>query len=294
MKNRTNLPRGCITALVTPFKDGEIDYDSLGALIEFQIREGVSALVVLGTTGESPTVEEGERRELIAFSKEKIGGRVPLIVGTGSNSTKMTQNFTYGAEICGADGILAVTPYYNKASISGLIDHYKAVASSTSLPVILYNVPSRTGLDMGTPTLEGLYDVENIVAVKEASGSVVRTERILSAFGDRYLIYSGCDELTLPILSIGGIGVISAVGNIVPGELSTLCREFFNKNTEKSREIQLGLYSLIEEMFAEVNPIPVKTALAEMGYCRDEFRMPMCASTRKEQIRAILKKYGLI
>ena len=294
MKSAKDVFKGCATALVTPFTEKGIDYDSYGKLIDWQIDMGVDALVVLGTTGESATIDESERIELISYAKERIRGRVPLIVGTGSNSTKRTQNFTYGAENCGADAILAVTPYYNKASIKGLIEHYKAVAESTSLPIILYNVPSRTGLDMGTPTLEGLYDVKNIVAVKEASGNVIRAERILKEFGDRYTVYSGCDEIVLPILSIGGKGVISAVSNIVPSEISTLCREFFNGNIKESQKIQLSLYNLIEEMFQEVNPIPVKTALSIMGKCKDIFRLPMCESTRKDKIKEILTRYNLV
>lgn len=294
MKSTKDVFTGCATALVTPFTDKGIDYESYGKLIDWQIENGADALVVLGTTGESATIDEFERIELISFAKERISGRVPLIVGTGSNSTKRTQNFTYGAENCGADAILVVTPYYNKASINGLIQHYKAVAESTALPVILYNVPSRTGLDMGTPTLEGLYDVKNIVAVKEASGNVIRAERILKEFGDRYTVYSGCDELILPILSLGGKGVISAVSNIAPREISTLCREFFKGNIKESAKIQLSLYDLIDEMFAEVNPIPIKTALALMGKCKDIFRLPMCESTRKDKIREMLTRYKLI
>ena len=294
MKSTKDVFTGCATALVTPFTEKGIDYDSYGKLIDWQIEKGANALVVLGTTGESATIDEFERIELISYAKERISGRVPLIVGSGSNSTKRTQNFTYGAENCGADAILVVTPYYNKASINGLIQHYKAVAESTALPVILYNVPSRTGLDMGTPTLEGLYDVKNIVAVKEASGNVVRAERILKEFGDRYTVYSGCDELILPILSLGGKGVISAVSNIAPKEISTLCGEFFKGNIKESQKIQLSLYDLIDEMFAEVNPIPIKTALALMGKCKDIFRLPMCESTRKDKIREMLTRYKLI
>ena len=294
MKSAKDVFTGCATALVTPFTDKGIDYESYGRLIDWQIDMGADALVVLGTTGESATIDEFERIELISYAKERIRGRVPLIVGTGSNSTKRTRNFTYGAENCGADAILVVTPYYNKASIKGLIEHYKAIAESTSLPMILYNVPSRTGLDMGTPTLEGLYDVKNIVAIKEASGNLIRAERILKEFGDRYTVYSGCDELVLPILSIGGKGVISAVSNIVPSEISTLCREFFVGNIKESQKIQLSLYNLIEEMFAEVNPIPVKTALSIMGRCKDIFRLPMCESTRKDRIKEILTEYKLI
>ena len=294
MKSTKDVFTGCATALVTPFTDKGIDYDSYGKLIDWQIEKGADALVVLGTTGESATIDESERIELISFAKERIGKRVPLIVGTGSNSTKRTQNFTYGAENCGADAILVVTPYYNKASIKGLIEHYKAIAEATALPIILYNVPSRTGLDMGTPTLEGLYDVKNIVAVKEASGNVIRAERILNAFGDRYTVYSGCDELILPILSLGGKGVISAVSNIAPAEISTLCGEFFKGNIKESQKIQLSLYDLIDEMFQEVNPIPVKTALSMMGKCKDIFRLPMCESTRKDKIREMLIRYKLI
>lgn len=294
MKSTKDVFTGCATALVTPFTDKGIDYDSYGKLIDWQIEKGADALVVLGTTGESATIDESERIELISFAKERIGKRVPLIVGTGSNSTKRTQNFTYGAENCGADAILVVTPYYNKASIKGLIEHYKAIAEATALPIILYNVPSRTGLDMGTPTLEGLYDVKNIVAVKEASGNVIRAERILNAFGDRYTVYSGCDELILPILALGGKGVISAVSNIAPAEISTLCREFFMGNIKESQKIQLSLYDLIEEMFQEVNPIPVKTALSMMGKCKDIFRLPMCESTRKDKIKEILTRYNLV
>ena len=285
---------GCATALVTPFTDTGIDLASYGRLIDWQIEMGADALVVLGTTGESATIDEYERAEVISFAKERIGGRVPLIAGTGSNSTKRTEKFTYGAEKYGADAVLAVTPYYNKATVNGLIDHYKAVAESTSLPVILYNVPSRTGLDMGTPTLNGLYDIKNVVAVKEASGSVVRSVRILDEFKDRYTVYSGCDELILPILSIGGKGVISAVSNIVPYEISTLCRRFFAGNIKESANIQLSLYKLIEEMFAEVNPIPVKTALSLMGRCDDIFRLPMCKSSRRDKIKEILEKYSLL
>ena len=294
MKSTKDVFKGCATALVTPFTEKGIDYESYGKLIDWQIENGADALVVLGTTGESATIDEFERIELISYAKERISGRVPLIVGTGSNSTKRTQNFTYGAENCGADAILVVTPYYNKSSIKGLIEHYKAIAEATSLPIILYNVPSRTGLDMGTPTLEGLYDVKNIVAIKEASGNLIRSERILKEFGDRYTVYSGCDELVLPILSIGGKGVISAVSNIAPAEISTLCGEFFNGNIKESRKIQLSLYDLIEEMFQEVNPIPVKTALSLMGKCKDIFRLPMCESTRKDKIREMLIRYKLI
>jgi len=284
---------GCATALVTPFCESGIDYKSMGALIDFQIEAGVSALVILGTTGESATVEEGERRELIAFCKEKIGGRVPMLIGTGSNSTKRTVAFTKDADELGADGILTVTPYYNKATVRGLYEHYREVAESTDLPVILYNVPARTGLNMTDATLTLLYDIPNIVGIKEASGSVENGLRILSRFGERYAVYSGCDELTVPLMSVGAKGVISAVANVIPEKMARMCTDFAQNRISESAQLQREIYPLIKEMFAEVNPIPAKTALYLMGKCENLFRLPMCRSTREAQIREILSEYGI-
>ena len=290
---KKELFTGCATALITPFTERGIDYDAMGALIDFQIDSGVSALVVLGTTGESATVEEGERRELIAFCKEKIGGRVPMLVGTGSNSTKRTVAFTRDATELGADGILTVTPYYNKATVRGLYEHYREVAESTHLPVTVYNVPARTGLNMTDATLELLCDLPNIVGIKEASGGVENALRILSRFGDRYAVYSGCDELTVPLMSIGARGVISAVANIIPEKMAQMCTYFAENRVKESAELQRDIYPLIKEMFAEVNPIPVKTALYLMGKCENIFRLPMCRSTREAEIRRALAEYGI-
>ena len=284
---------GCATALITPFCESGIDFKSMGALIDYQIDSGVSALVILGTTGESATVEEGERRDLIAFCKEKIGGRVPMLIGTGSNSTKRTVAFTKDAETLGADGILTVTPYYNKATVCGLYEHYREVAESTHLPVILYNVPARTGLNMTDATLELLCDIPNIVGIKEASGSVENALRILSRFGDRYTVYSGCDELTVPLMSVGSKGVISAVANVIPKKMAQMCTDFAEGRVSESAVIQREIYPLIKEMFAEVNPIPVKTALYLMGKCENIFRLPMCRSTREAEIRRALAEYGI-
>lgn len=294
MKKGKDVFRGLATALITPFTEDGIDYKSYGELIDFQIDNGANALVVLGTTGESATIDEGERRELISYARDKIGTRVPMIVGTGSNSTQRTVKFTKDAEAFGADAILAVTPYYNKATVTGLAEHYRTVAETTSLPVILYNVPSRTGLNMTGETLKRLVDVDNIVGVKEASGNVAQTGNIISEYGDRYSVYSGCDELTVPILSIGGRGVISAVANVIPDKMAGMCTDFFRGDTISSAKAQVEAYPLINEMFAEVNPIPVKTALCIMGKCQDIFRLPMCRSTRREQIENILYRYGLI
>lgn len=290
---KKELFTGCATALITPFTEKGIDYKSMGALIDFQIESGVSALVVLGTTGESATVEEGERRELIAFCKEKIGGRVPMLVGTGSNSTKRTVAFTRDATDLKADGILTVTPYYNKASVGGLYEHYRRVAESTDLPMIVYNVPARTGLNMTDATLELLCGVKNIVGIKEASGSVESSIRILSRFGERFHVYSGCDELTVPLMSIGAKGVISAVANVIPKKMAQMCTEFLKDRALRSGQLQRELYPLIKEMFAEVNPIPVKTALYLMGKCEEVFRLPMCRSVREAEIRRVLSDYGI-
>ena len=290
---KKELFTGCATALITPFTEKGVDYDAMGALIDFQIDSGVSALVVIGTTGESATVEEGERRELIAFCKEKIGGRVPMLVGTGSNSTKRTVAFTKDATELGADGILTVTPYYNKATVRGLYEHYKEVAKSTFLPVIVYNVPARTGLNMTDATLELLCDLPNIVGIKEASGGVENALRILSRFGDRFSVYSGCDELTVPLMSVGAKGVISAVGNVIPEKMARMCTDFMENRVKESAELQIEIYPLIKEMFAEVNPIPVKTAIYLMGKCENIFRLPMCRSTREAEIRRVLSDYGI-
>ena len=217
-----------------------------------------------------------------------------MLVGTGSNSTKRTVSFTEDAEKYGADCILAVTPYYNKATVSGLTEHYRVVAKSTSLPVILYNVPARTGVNMTVATLKKLEDVSNIVGIKEASGSVENTLSIISALKDRFLVYSGCDELTVPLMSIGAKGVISACANVIPEKMADMCRKFAEGRVTESGKIQAEIYPFIKEMFAEVNPSPVKTALYLMGMCENEFRLPMCASTRTEEIRNMLADYGML
>ncbi|MBO5287389.1 MAG: 4-hydroxy-tetrahydrodipicolinate synthase [Clostridia bacterium] len=293
MGRKRTIFTGCATALVTPFFGNEVDYNALSELIEFQLSRGVDALVLLGTTGEASCITESERRELIAFAKRKINARVPLIVGTGSNSTEVAVRYTKMAEELGADGCLVVTPYYNKASDKGLEMHYKEIAKSVKIPIILYNVPSRTGVNIPMSVYGALSKMDNIVAVKEACGNIAYISELASKYGDYFDIYSGCDELILPILSLGGKGVISVVSNIVPSYVHQLCREFSEGSREKSLELQLYLNPLIKEMFAEVNPIPIKTALSQMSLCKADFRLPLCHSTRREQISKILKKYKL-
>ena len=291
---KQTLFTGSATAIVTPFRDGGIDYESFGELIDFQIENGTDALVVLGTTGESATISESERYEIIAFSKRRISKRVPLIVGSGTNNTQVSLRYSKSAESQGADGLLVVTPYYNKATERGLIEHYSLIAKRVDIPVILYNVPSRTGVNVPISVYKALSGVENIVGIKEASGNIATSCEIINAFHDRYDVYSGCDDLTLPILSLGGKGVISVVSNILPEIMHTLCHEFFNNNHQKSTQLQLSLMPLIKEMFSEVNPIPIKTALYLMGKIQNEFRLPLCQSTRLDSIEAVLKQYNLL
>ena len=293
---KTTLFEGSAVALVTPFdKTGKhVDFDKLGELVEFHIKNGTDALVVCGTTGEAPTLEDEEHLNAVKYSIEKCAGRIPVIAGTGSNNTDHSIMMTKIVESYGADGILSVTPYYNKATQKGLYKHYEAIASNTSLPIILYNVPSRTGVNIAPATVKQLSEIPNITAIKEASGNISQVAQIAAICGDNIDIYSGNDDQIVPIMSLGGKGVISAVSNIVPREISTLCGEFFKGNIKESAKIQLSLYDLIDEMFAEVNPIPIKTALALMGKCKDIFRLPMCESTRKDKIREMLTRYKLI
>lgn len=294
MSRKKTLFFGSGTAIVTPFSQGEVDYEAFGELIDFQLSSGTDAIIVLGTTGEASTVYENERSEIISFAKKKINKKVPLIVGTGNPATSVAIRYSKNAQEMGADGCLVVTPYYNKATERGLYEHYEAIAKSVSIPIIMYNVPSRTGVNIPLSVYGKLKDVENIVGIKEASGNIGYVQELISLYGDYYDIYSGCDDLILPTLALGGKGVVSVVSNIVPSYVHQLCKEFETGNIEKSRELQLFLSPLIKEMFQEVNPIPIKTALYIMGMCKNQFRLPMCKSARENEIRAILQGYALI
>ena len=260
MGRKKSVFSGCATALITPFKNGEIDYISLENLIDFQINNGADAIVLLGTTGEASAISDGERAECISFAKRKIQKRIPLIVGTGSNNTERAVRYSKNAEELGADAVLVVTPYYNKASETGLTLHYKSIAKAVDLPIIIYNVPSRTGVNIPMKVYGALSKIDNIVGVKEASGNITYVYELLSLYSSDFDVYSGNDDMILPILTLGGKGAISVASNIVPSYIHQLCAEFFHGNISKSMEIQLYLRSLIKELFAEVNPIPVKTA----------------------------------
>ncbi len=266
---------GAATAIITPMKDGTVDYDKFAEIVEFQIANKIDAIVVCGTTGESSTLTDEEHRELIRFCVEKVDGRVPVIAGTGSNDTDYAVDLSkYACEV-GVDGLLQVTPYYNKTTQRGLIAHFTAVADAVDKPIILYNVPSRTGMNITPATYAELAKHENIVATKEASGNISAIAEIRHACGDTLDVYSGNDDQIVPILSLGGKGVISVLSNILPYETHKICEDFFKGDIKASSEAQIKYLPLINSLFCEVNPIPVKMAMHLLGYCTKEIRLPL-------------------
>ena len=284
MKNgQKPLFTGACTALITPFKNGEIDYKSLKDLIEFQISSGIDALLINGTTGENATLSECEKRELISFATREVAHRVPLIAGTGSNSTKKAIHLSQFACDVGVDSVLVVTPYYNKSSADGLVKHYEAIANEIDIPLILYNVPSRTGVNIPLPVYEKLSEHKNITAVKEANPSISGFARLSEKCNKKLDLYSGNDDLILPTLSLGGKGVISVISNILPKETKEICRLWFDGKIKEATELQLKLLPLINAIFSEVNPIPIKTLLANEGFCSEEFRLPLCSMSNEKK-----------
>ena len=289
--------KGAGVALVTPMKeDHSIDYDVFAALIEDQIAKKTDALIIAGTTGESSTLSDEEHIEVIRFAKEKAAGRVPVIAGTGSNDTSYAIWLSQEAEKAGADGLLVVTPYYNKASQKGLFAHFKAIAKATKLPIILYNVPSRTGCNLAPETVAKLADTENIVGIKEASGNLSQVAKLASLCGDKIDIYSGNDDQITPILSLGGVGVISVLSNVCPEETHNICQNWFDGNIAEATRLQLHYIELISALFSDVNPIPVKQAMNYMGWQVGSCRMPLCDMEDAGAIALlnVLKKYDLI
>lgn len=289
--------KGAGVALVTPMNsDGSVNYDELEKLIEFQIENGTDAIISCGTTGESATLSNQERNDVIKFTVKKVGGRIPVIAGTGCNNTKQALENSLSAEKLGVDGLLIVTPYYNKTSQSGLIKHYEYIADRVKTPIILYNVPSRTGVSIKPQTYLKLSKHENIVAVKEASGDISSLAETISLCKDNLAVYSGNDDQTVPILSLSGIGVISVFSNICPKECHEMVQSYFDGDTEKSKEIQLKYLKLINAMFCDVNPIPVKEALNLMGFNTGRCRMPLdiLSESNYEKLKEILKEYSLI
>ncbi len=295
-KNKKSIFRGAATALITPFLDGEVDYIALGSLIDRQIEGGIDALVICGTTGESATLSDREHHEVLNFALAKANGRIPMIAGTGSNDTAHAIKMSKFACELGYDALLCVTPYYNKATERGLIKSFSTIADASDKPIILYNVPTRTCVNISLNAYRELASHENIVAVKEASGNMSAVAELICECGNSLDIYSGNDDQTLPLLSLGGNGVISVVSNLIPHEMSELCRKWFEGDISGSREIHERYLSLMKLMFCEVNPIPVKTALSTMGLCSEELRLPMCEAEdkTKERLHEALKKYNVV
>ena len=286
---------GSGVAIVTPFNaDGSINFEKLGELIEYHIENKTDAIIVCGTTGEAATMPDAEHLSVVEYAVKKAAGRIPIIAGTGSNDTAHGINLSKEAERLGADALLLVTPYYNKATQKGLILHYTAIANAVSIPIILYSVPSRTGVNITPETLKKLSEIENIVAVKEASGNISQVAKIAQLCGDNLAIYSGDDNMTVPIMSLGGKGVISVIANIMPKETHDLTQKFLDGDLKGSLELQLKMLDIMDSMFVEVNPIPVKTAMNVLGFEVGPLRMPMCEmeESNLEKLKRILKDYG--
>ena len=288
--------RGAATALVTPLNKDGVDYVQLERLINWQIEQGIDALVIAGTTGEGSTLNDAEHRELFRRAIEMIAGRVPAIAGTGSNDTAYAIDLTKYACELGYDGMLVVTPYYNKATQKGLIEMFTAIADASTKPLILYNVPSRTGVDIVPSTYAALADHPMIGAIKEASGNLSKVAETAHLVGDKLDIYSGNDDQILPVLSLGGAGVISVLSNPMPKETSRMCHAFFEGNIEEARKLQLDLIPLINALFSEVNPIPAKAAMAAMGFCEDYLRLPLTSMEEghKATLLKLMAEQGLI
>lgn len=290
------LFEGCGTAIATPFTEEGINYNEFERLIEEQIKNKIDAIIVCGTTGESATMSKDEKKELIKFSIDKIKKRTKVIVGTGSNNTKEAIEMSKYAEEVGADGLLVVTPYYNKTTQKGLIEHYKAIANSVHIPIIMYSVQSRTGVNIEPNTCLELSKIDNIVAIKEASGNISQVAKIASLCKENLSIYSGNDDQVIPVLSLGGKGVISVLSNIMPSYMHDLTTNYFSGEIKNATKMQLEVIDLIDALFAEVNPIPVKYALNLMGYDFGIPRMPLIelSDENKEKIKIIMKKHRLI
>ena len=295
-ENKKTIFRGVGTALITPMRDGEVDYPALRTLIDRQVELGADALVICGTTGESATLSDTERRRCIASAIEYTDGRVPVIAGTGSNNLEKAASLSRYASDAGADALLVVTPYYNKATPEGLCRSFLHIARSASAPLILYNVPSRTGCDIPISVYRELARDERIVAVKEASGNPVAAQKIIAETDGALDVYSGNDELAGCVMALGGAGVISVVSNLLPDAMHRLTALCDGQNYIEAASLQRSLLPLCDALFSAVNPIPVKTALAMMGLCTYEMRLPLCRMSRQEeaQLREVMKRYGLL
>lgn len=295
MKN--TLFKGAGVAIVTPFnKDGSINYERFGEIIDFQIENGTDAIIVCGTTGESATMSHEEHVACIKYCVERVNGRVPVIGGAGSNDTAFAVNLARDAEAAGCDGLLCVTPYYNKTSQRGLVKHFEMIADAVNIPIILYSVPSRTGVTITAETAKALSQHKNIVGIKEASGNMSLVAKIKALCGDDLDIYSGNDDMIVPILSLGGAGVISVLSNVCPKETHDICQLYFDGKVQESAKLQLEYLELINDLFMDVNPIPVKDAMNIMGMDVGECRMPLVSMSdaNMQIMKDVLKKYNLV
>ena len=289
------LYEGSGVAIITPFKDGKINYDAMGNLIEWHIENKTDAIIVCGTTGESATMSDEERKTTIKFVVDKVNKRIPVIAGSGSNNTAYSVELSKYCQEVGADGLLVVTPYYNKSTQDGLIKHFTTIAESVDIPIILYNVPGRTGVNIKPTTVEKLSKVKNIVAIKEASGDISQVAEISRLCGDDFAIYSGNDDQIVPILSLGGSGVISVLANVLPKETHDIVEKYLSGDIEEARKLQLSLNELVSSLFIEVNPIPVKAAMNLMGLEAGELRLPLVeiSETNLKVLANNMKKCGI-
>ena len=288
--------QGSFVAMVTPFRNGEIDEAKLRELVEFHVANGTDGLIPCGTTGESPTLSHDEHKRVVEIVIEAARGRLQVVAGTGSNSTAEAIGLTRHAERTGAAGALVVNPYYNKPTQEGLYRHFRAVAESVAIPIIVYNIQSRTAVNVETPTLERLArDVRNVAGVKEASGSLYQMSQVIAACGPDFSVLSGDDNVTLPLMAIGGHGVISVIANLLPRETAEMVHAALDGDWKRARELHYRLFPMARAAFIETNPIPIKEAMAIAGLLEPEFRLPMCrmSDANRERLRAVLKQYGL-
>lgn len=287
--------RGSAVALVTPFSDTGVDFDALRRLLDFHLENGTDAIVVCGTTGEASTLTEVEKIQIVSFTSKYIAGRVPVIAGTGCNDTDAAVRLSHQAVQNGADALLVVTPYYNKTSEAGLVAHYSAISDAVNKPIIVYNVPSRTGLNVTPECMASLLKVKNVVGIKESSANIDQLMELLRLCPECEL-YSGNDNIVFPILALGGCGVISTIANVVPKTMHELCRTYFEGDMEAARKLQLDILPLFKAAFIEVNPIPIKTMAELMGLCSSRLRLPLVCATEahRDYINRVMRDYGLI
>jgi len=287
---------GSMTAIITPFRDGRVDGEALERLVEFQVQNGTSAIVPCGSTGESSTLSHAEHAEVVRLVVKLVRGRIPVIAGTGSNCTSEAIALTRAAQEAGAAAALLISPYYNKPTQEGIYQHYKSIAEATRFPLIVYNIPGRTASKIEATTIARLAELEEIVGLKDATGSLDETQEAIRLCGDKIEVYSGDDSLTLPILAVGGVGVISVVANVMPKESAQMVAACRRGDWDTARRLHYQLLPLIRALFLETNPIPVKAAVAMMGYCQDALRLPLLPMSdgARAKLRAVMEQFGLL